>query len=193
MTLQTTCYRRFKCPYHQKLFHHPKSNTAYQPFPKKKSPSFDLITYEVARHLPRKTLVLLTYIFNAILRLSYFPHQWAFSIIVVIPKPGKPPDSPTSYRPISLLPFFSKVLEKLILKRITPIISNSRIIPNTQFGFRNFHSITHQINRITDTISASLEKKQYCTAVFLDVAQAFDRVWHAGLLYKLKKILPPSF
>jgi len=100
-------------------------------FPKKKSPGFDLITYEVARHLPRKTLILLTYIFNAILLLSYFPLQWKFSIIVVIPKPGKPPDSPTSYRPISLLPFFSKVLEKLILKRITPIISNSRIFPNT--------------------------------------------------------------
>ena len=162
-------------------------------FPPKKSPGFDLITYEVARHLPRKTIILLTYIFNAILRLSHFPLQWKFSIIVVIPKHGKPPDSPSSYRPISLLPFFSKVLEKLILKRITPIISNSRIIPNTQFGFRNFHSTTHQINRITDTISASLEKKQYCTAVFLDVAQAFDRVWHAGLLYKLKKILPPSF
>lgn len=77
--------------------------------PKKKSPGFDLITYEVAKHLPRKTL--LTYIFNAILHLSYFPLQWKFSIIVLIPKPGKPPDSPTSYRPISLLPFFSKVLK----------------------------------------------------------------------------------
>lgn len=128
-------------------------------FPPKKSPGFDLITYEVAKHLPRKTLTLLTYIFNAILRLSYFPFQWKFSIIIVIPKPGKPPDSPTSYRPISLLPFFLKVLEKLILKIITPTISNSGIIPKTQFGFRNFDSTTHQINRITDTISSSLEKK----------------------------------
>jgi hypothetical protein len=77
-------------------------------FPKKTSPSFDLITYEVVRHLPRKTLILLTYIFNAILRLLRFPLQWKFSIIIVIPKPGKPQDFPTSYRPISLLPFFQK-------------------------------------------------------------------------------------
>lgn len=145
----------------------------YQPFQKNKSPGFDLITYEVAMHLPRKTLILLKLNFNAILRLSYSPLQWKFSITVVIPKPSKPPDSPTSYTSISLLSFFSKVLEKLILKRITPIISYSGIIQNTQFGYRNFHSTTHQIHRITDTISSSLEKKQYCTADFLALPRLF--------------------
>ena len=49
------------------------------------------------------------------------------------------------------------------------------------------------MNRLTDTIASALEKKQYCNTVFLDVAQAFDRVWHSGLLYKFKKILPPAF
>ncbi|KAL4120856.1 hypothetical protein QTP88_013470 [Uroleucon formosanum] len=55
-------------------------------FPKRKAPDFDLITYEVAKHLARKTLILLTYIFNSIIRLSYFPLQWKFTIIIVIPK-----------------------------------------------------------------------------------------------------------
>ncbi|KAL4090171.1 hypothetical protein QTP88_025070 [Uroleucon formosanum] len=162
-------------------------------FPKRKAPGSDLITFKIAKNLPKKTIILLTYIFNATLRLTYFPLQWKSSIIILIPKPGKPPESPSSYRPISLLPFFSKVLEKLILKRINPIINNSETIPNTQFGFRNQHSTIHQINRSTDSIASALEKKQYCTAAFLDVAQAFDRVWHDGLLYKLKKILPPTF
>lgn len=162
-------------------------------FPKRKAPGSDLITFKIAKNLPKKTIILLTYIFNATLRLTYFPLQWKSSIIILIPKPGKPPESPSSYRPISLLPFFSKVLEKLILKRINPLINNSGIIPNTQFGFRNQHSTIHQINRITDSIASALEKKQYCTAAFLDVAQAFDRVWHDGLLFKIKKILPPTF
>ena len=162
-------------------------------FPKRKSPGFDLISFDIAKNLPKKTIILLTYIFNAALRLAYFPSQWKFSIIIVIPKPGKPPESPSSYRPISLLPFFSKVFEKLILNRISPIINNSGVIPNTQFGFRSHHSTIHQINRITDTIASSLEKKQFCVAAFLDVAQAFDRVWHKGLLYKLKNLLPPTF
>ncbi|KAL4126393.1 hypothetical protein QTP88_010615 [Uroleucon formosanum] len=61
------------------------------------------------------------------------------------------------------------------------------------FGFRTKHSTIHQIHRIVDKISFSLEKKQYCTGAFLDVSQAFDRVWHAGLLFKLKLILPSTY
>lgn len=46
---------------------------------------------------------------------------------------------------------------------------------------------------LTDSIAYSLENKSYCSAILLDVAQAFDRVWHPGFLHKLKKILPPSY
>lgn len=161
-------------------------------YPQKKSPGFDLITGEVARCLPKKAIIHLTHIFNCILRLSYFPILWKFSTIIMIPKPKKPPDTVSSFRPISLLPFFAKILEKLILKRILPSISNL-ILPDTQFGFRSAHSTIHQVHRIIDAISYSLEKKQYCTCAFLDVSQAFDRVWHDGLLVKLKKILHPVF
>ncbi|VVC34843.1 Endonuclease/exonuclease/phosphatase,Reverse transcriptase domain [Cinara cedri] len=159
--------------------------------PRHKSPGYDLITAEVATQLPKKTLLLLTHIFNPILRLSYFPVLWKFSIIIMIPKPGKPPDSPESYRPISLLPLFSKIFERIILKRILPIIEAN--IPNTQFGFRHNHSTIHQVHRLVDKISYTLEKKLICTAAFLDVSQAFDRVWHEGLLFKLKSILPPYY
>lgn len=159
--------------------------------PHHKSPGYDLITAEVAKQLPKKTLLLLTHIYNSILRLSYFPALWKFSIIIMIPKPGKPPDSPESYRPISLLPLFSKMFERIILKRILPIIEAS--IPNTQFGFRHNHSTIHQVHRLVDKISYTLEKKLICTAAFLDVSQAFDRVWHNGLLFKLKSILPPYY
>lgn len=107
----------------------------------------------------------------------------------MIHKPGKPKDQPSSYRPISLLSNLSKVLEKLILKRIIPIFNAVHILPDHQFGFRAQHSTIQQCHRIVDKISASLEQKKYCTAAFLDIAQAFDRVWHPGLLFKLKNIL----
>ncbi|KAL4100910.1 hypothetical protein QTP88_020935 [Uroleucon formosanum] len=80
-------------------------------YPHKKSPGFDLITGEVARCLPKKAIIHLTHIFNCILRLSYFPILWKFSTIIMIPKPKKPPDSVSSFRPISLLPFFAKILK----------------------------------------------------------------------------------
>ncbi|KAL4104678.1 hypothetical protein QTP88_019960 [Uroleucon formosanum] len=161
--------------------------------PPNKSPGFDLITADVARCLPKKAIVHLTHIFNPVLRLSYFPLIWKFSIIILVPKPNKPPDSTSSFRPISLLPFFAKILERLLLKRILPSVTSNSILPNSQFGFRNAHSTIHQAHRLVDSISFALEKKLYCICAFLDISQAFDRVWHDGLLYKLKKFLHPVY
>jgi len=59
-------------------------------------------------------------------------------------------------------------------------------IPTHQFGFRENHSTTQQCHRIVNEILKSLEEKKLCTAAFLDIQQAFDRVWHDGLLCKLK-------
>jgi hypothetical protein len=136
--------------------------------PRRKTPGYDLITSEVAVKLPKKALLMLTYIYNSMLRLSYFPVLWKFSVIIMILKPGKPPDSPKSYRLISLLPLFSKIFEKITLKRILPIIESN--LPNNQFGFRHNYSTIHHIHRLVDNTSYSLEKKLICTGVFLDVA-----------------------
>lgn len=98
----------------------------------------------------------------------------------MIPKPEKPLEE-ALYRPISLLPIISKLFEKLLLKRLRSIIENKQLIPPRQFEFREEHSTIDQIHRITDTIEKSLEEKKICSAVFLDVAQAFDKIWHRGL------------
>jgi len=158
-----------------------------------KSPGYDLINNKILKKLTNKTILLLTHIYNAMLRLSYIPPIWKFSTIILIAKPEKPKHLVTSYRPISLLPTLGKLFEKLLLKRITPIIKEKNIIPNSQFGFRSYHSTIHQIHRITDKISSSFEKKEHCPGVFLDIAQAFDRVWHDGLLFKLKSFLPAPY
>ena len=50
-----------------------------------------------------------------------------------------------------------------------------------------------QVHRITDTIEKALEKKLICSTIFLDVAQAFDKVWHKGLIHKLNKMLPKQY
>lgn len=170
------------------------SNTSHLNFPIKKSPGYDLITLEILEKLPEKLIVHITHIFNLMLRLSYFPILRKFSTIILILKPAKSPDTPTSYRPIiSLLPILSKVFEKLLLKRLLSIVHDTNILPNSQFGFRNNHNTIYQIHHLVDKISFSLEEKHYCTGMFLDVAQAFDRIWHAGLLLKLKSLFPPDY
>jgi hypothetical protein len=105
--------------------------SSIQKYSLKKSPGFDLITTEVARCLPKKAILFLTHLFNSILQLSYFPLLWKFSNMILIPKPDKPLDLPSSYRPISLLPFLAKVLERLILKRLLPYIVTNKILPNS--------------------------------------------------------------
>lgn len=141
----------------------------------RKAPGFDRITNRTAENLPRKVIILLTYIYNAMLRLSFYHLTWKFSEIIMIPKPNKPPAKVTSYRPISLLQTLSKVFKKILLKRLIPLAIMAKIIPDTQFGFKPNHSTIHQLHRLVDIIiSSSLAKKHYCAAVFLDVAQAFD-------------------
>jgi len=87
-----------------------------------KSPGYDLITNKVLKNLLHKPILLITFIFNAMLRLSYFPLIWNLSIVILTPKPNKPKILATSYRPISLLPTLAKLFEKIILKRIRPIM-----------------------------------------------------------------------
>lgn len=159
----------------------------------KKAPGYDLITGKVLQELPDKGIRFLTYLFNAILRTGYFPIQWKVSQVILIPKLGKPPEEVTSYRPISLLPIMSKLFEKLLLKRLKPILLEKKLIPDHQFGFRPEHSTIEQVHRIVQVIQEALEEKRYCSALFMDIAQAFDKVWHVGLQYKIKQCLPHDF
>jgi hypothetical protein len=107
----------------------------------KKSSGYDLITGKLLKDLPTIGTTYLTQIFNAVLLKGYFPAQWKVAQIILILKPEKPPNELTSYRPISLLPTVSKVFEKILLKRLLPMVENNILIPNHQlFGFRQRHS-----------------------------------------------------
>ena len=156
----------------------------------KKSPGYDLITGKILKELPTSALTYLTSLFNGVLRLSYFPKQWKVAEVQVVAKPGKPLEDLKSYRPISLLPILSKIMEKLFLNRLQPLLTSTDLVPNHQFGFREKHSTIEQVHRVYNNLRNALENKEYCTAAFLDVTQAFDKVWHLGLLFKLKNLLP---
>jgi hypothetical protein len=108
-------------------------------------------------------------------------------------KPGKHPNELTFYRPISLLPIVPKVCEKLLLKELLKMVENNRFITNHQFGFRERHSTIEQTHQIIQRVNKALENKQHCSAAFLDIAQAFEKVWYTGLLYMLRLFLPLNY
>ena len=82
----------------------------------------------------------------------------------------------------------SKVIEKTIYKKLIQEITNKNLIPDHQFGFRQDHNTIEQIHRMINCIIRTMEEKKYCTAAFLDVEKAFDKVWHEDLLQKFQEI-----
>jgi hypothetical protein len=89
------------------------------------------------KELPTKGLVMLTYIFNAMIRLNVWPIPLKTAEIILIIKPGKNPKELSSYRPISLLPIINKLFEKLVLRRLNRDLQPDDWIPPHQFGFWN--------------------------------------------------------
>lgn len=162
--------------------------------PPRKAPGSDGITNRVIKLLPDHLIFLLVNIFNAALAIGYFPQAWKEAIVIGIPKPGKPATEASSYRPISLLVNFGKLFERVILARLRDFSDSHNLLPNEQFGFRAKHSCTHQVHRIVEHISTEFDRNTHkpTGAVFLDVAKAFDKVWHNGLIYKLYKLGVPD-
>lgn len=158
--------------------------------PHKKSPGWDRINNKVLKSLPTKAIELLALIFNSILRLGYFPQKWKLAMVTMILKPSKCANVVESYRPISLLCSFSKLFERLLMDRLFEINEFELAIPNHQFGFRKEHGTDQQLFRVVQQILKSFDSRKYCSAVYIDISEAFDRVWHTGLLLKLSKLLP---
>lgn len=161
---------------------------AVQRLPRKKAPGHDGITNATLKELPNKGLVSLARLFNGVLRTHHFPTGWKEGKVIVIPKPGKDRRLAASYRPITLLPQIAKLFEKLLLWRLRPYLT-PRV---EQFGFRSRHSTTLQLTRILHLLADETNLGRYTVGVFLDIEKAFDRVWHEGLLYKLKDTDAPS-
>lgn len=152
-----------------------------------KAPGFDRVNNRLIKKLPPIGFVYLAIIINSCLSHAYFPEAWKHAKMIPIRKPGKPPQSPSSYRPISLLSSLSKMLERVLLKRLNNHLTNNNIIPPQQHGFRLFHSTSTQLHRITSHIKSALSGRLSLSTglVSLDIQKAFDCVWHNGLIYKL--------
>lgn len=151
----------------------------------KKAPGGDKIGNQLLKHLPRRSIIVLARIFSACLRLCYFPKNWKHALITAIPKPGKDITNPVNYRPISLLPTMSKLLERIILVRLEQHLQTAQIIPDQQFGFKQGHSTNHQLVRLVKAIKTGFGMKKSSGMVSLDIEKAYDSVWQDAILHKM--------
>ena len=128
----------------------------------------------------------LNIIFRNILLTSTYPDRWKLANVTPIFKTGDK-QLIKIYRPISLLLICSKIFEKIISKNLYSYLNANNLLTKNQSGFRPGDSTTNQLLYLVNEIHQAFEnpKSLEVRAVFLDICEAFEKVWHDGLIFKL--------
>ena len=113
------------------------------------------------------------------------PSLWKEANVIPIHKKDSKSEF-SNYRPVSLLSIPSKVCEKVIFKHLYNYIKDHNLITLHQSGFTPGDSTIHQLLYMYDFFCKALDEKKDVQIVFCDQSKAFDRVWHKGLIHKLK-------
>ena len=92
----------------------------------------------------------------------------------------------TNYHPISLLPMISKLLEKIMYKRIYDFLTKHDILYKSQYGLRKKHSCEHAVTELVSEICKGLENNKHTISIFIDLSKAFDTIDHRLLLHKME-------
>ena len=119
----------------------------------------------------------ISHICNSSLLSGVFPDKMKIAKIIPLFKSGSKNEF-NNYRPISLLPQLSKILEKLFNNRLNKFVTNSKILNSCQYGFREGISTYHALVELVNEITNSLNKKNHSIGVFIDLRKAFDTVDH---------------
>ena len=123
--------------------------------PAKVSSGWDSISQKLIKSSPNNILNTLAHIFNLSVNQGVFPSKMKLAKVIPIFKKGSK-DNVENYRPISLLPVFSKLFERLIYNRLTTFLKNCNILYDKQFGFRKKHSTSHATSYVSDEIYKTL-------------------------------------
>ena len=118
---------------------------------------------------------------------GHFPDPFKISHITAIWKKSGSKSDPSMYRPISLLPTLSKIMESVMHRRLLDHMSYHNIISNRQAAYLKGDSTVQQLLHIVHLIKKSWTNAHITQGVFLDVSAAFDKCWHSGMLAKLKQ------
>ena len=98
---------------------------------------------------------------------------------------------PTNYRPISLLPQFGKIFEKLISDKLYLWCDLNNILNKEQSGFRKGRSTNDHLFLLTQYVTEGFNQKKQTDAIFIDFEKCFDKIWQEGLLFKLNSLNLP--
>ncbi|UYV66007.1 hypothetical protein LAZ67_3006145 [Cordylochernes scorpioides] len=155
-----------------------------------KAPGPDNITGPMLKNLSSHAKLELLSIFNYSWSSSTLPKEWKHATIIPIHKPGKLENHPTNYRPISLTSIPCKIMEHMILNRLTFYLNLSNLLDPHQRAFKKYQSTEDSIFYFVQQIQDSFHHKptESTIAAFIDLSQAFDRVWKEKLILKFDEL-----
>jgi hypothetical protein len=154
---------------------------------KESAMGWDGINAKVIKQTFQSFISPLLHVMNLSIQHGFFPQRLKLARVIPLYKSG---DSQlfSNYRPVSVLPFFAKILERLMYNRLYEFINKHNILYKYQFGFRQSHSTNMALIVLIDKIAEAIDNGEFVVGVFLDFRKAFDTVNHSILLGKLYKL-----
>ena len=148
------------------------------------SPRHDAINIAVVKGCVNEVSPYLVHIINNFFSSGIFPSQLKIARVIPVFKKGEK-SLLTNYRPISILPPFSKIFEKIVAKRLMNYLNQHSILSDSQYGFRPNFSTELAIFKLCQNIYDAIDDKQFQISLFCDFSKAFDTISHSILLQKL--------
>jgi sarcosine oxidase/L-pipecolate oxidase len=150
-----------------------------------KSSGYDSINAKIIKIIAKEISKPLTHIFNLSFSYGIIPDNLKVELITSIFKCNED-NKFENYRPISVLTCFSKLLEKLVVKRLKQFIDKNNILSKHQYGFRQNRSTEHAIIDFVDKITTAIDQGKFSVGIFLDLSKAFETINHKIQIRKLQ-------
>ena len=165
--------------------HDEELNEAFNSLTANKSPGFDDISPTVVKRCHEDIFNPIKHVFSLSLKQGIFPDNLKIARVSPIFKKDEK-FLFNNYRPISVLPCFSKLLEKIMYNRLYKYLSDNKYLYEKQFGFQATHSAEHAVIQLISQILQAFKEKDHTIRIFIDLSKAFDTVNHHLLLQKLE-------
>lgn len=138
--------------------------------------------------------------YNSCLKENVFPERWKLQRLVLLPKGNKPPDEPSSHRPLCMINTIGKVMERFICNRLEEAVERAGNLSNNQYGFRKARSTIDAIKIVVETAEEAISgkrwrrgTKKYCAVVTLDIENAFNSANWGCILRSMQRMNIPNY